>query len=105
MAEGIIIKVNFSMKTEIECSLCGRQTPPEFSEKHHLIPKSKNGKETIDVCCNCGDQVHKLFTNKELEKELNTLDTLLVHPDMQKWIKWVSKQSSFTFSMKNKKQR
>ena len=93
------------MKDEIECSICKRMTPPEYQEKHHLIPKSKKGKETIDVCCHCGDQVHKLFTNKELEKDYNTLETLLKHQDMQKWIKWVEKKPSFTFSMKTKKQK
>jgi len=60
------------MTPEIRCSLCGRITPKQYAEKHHLIPKSKEGKVTIDVCCNCGDQVHKLFTNKELEKEYHT---------------------------------
>ncbi len=95
----------FNMKTEIECSICKRTTPPEFKEKHHLVPRSKNGTETIDVCCNCGDQVHNLFTNKELEKEYNTLEALLGNPDIQKWVKWVSKQAGFSFSMKSKKQR
>ena len=93
------------MKTEIICSICQRLTPPKYSEKHHLVPRSKKGTETIDVCCNCGDQVHKIFTNKDMDREYNTLEKLLAHSDVQKWVKWVNKQSSFTFSMKSKKQR
>lgn len=93
------------MKIDVECAICQRITPPNFQEKHHLIPKSRKGTETILVCCNCGDQVHKLFTLKEMELKYNTLETLLSHPDIQKWIRWVKKRSSFTFSMKSKKQR
>lgn len=93
------------MNPDKECSICGRLTPSHFQEKHHLVPKSKKGRETIDVCCNCGDQIHKLFTIKELEKQFNTLNSLLAHSDIQKWIQWVRNQKTFTFSMKTKKSK
>ena len=93
------------MKPDLPCSICARLTPPEHQEKHHLVPKSRKGKETILVCRNCGDQVHKLFSNKQLEESYSTLQALLDNPDMQKWIGWVKRQDSFTFSMKSKKQR
>lgn len=93
------------MELNIECAICGRETPPAFAEKHHLVPKSKGGKATIDVCCHCGDQVHKLFSMKELEKEYNTLPALLENPAVQRWVAWVKDKKSFTFSMKTKKQR
>lgn len=93
------------MPEAIPCTLCGRLTPPKHQEKHHLIPKSKGGTETIDVCRNCGDQVHKLFTNKQLEETYHTLEKLREHKDMQKWIKWVRKQDSFTFTMKSPKRK
>ena len=89
----------------LTCQICGRATPPPYLEKHHLIPKSKQGTETIDVCCNCGDQVHKLFSLDELAREYHSLDKLLANPDMQKWIRWVRRKPSFTFSMKTKKPR
>ena len=93
------------MKPDLNCTLCDRLTPPEHQEKHHLVPKSRKGTETILLCRNCGDQVHKLFSNKELEQHYNTVASLLANPGIQKWINWVQRQDSFTFSMKSKKQR
>ncbi|WP_309381038.1 HNH endonuclease [Cerasicoccus frondis] len=90
---------------DLACSLCGRATPAKHAEKHHLVPRSKGGTDTIDVCRNCGDQVHKLFSNNELRDEYNTLEKLRTAPGMEKWIRWVRKQDSFTFSMKSPKGR
>lgn len=89
----------------VVCELCGRVTPGRFAEKHHLVPRSKGGEETIDVCCHCGDHVHRLFSNKELAETYNTLEALRSEERMQKWIRWVSKRDSFTFTMKRKKGR
>jgi len=89
----------------MKCSICNRETPIEYEEDHHLIPKSKRGKDTIPVCCDCGDQIHNLFTNKELAKKFNTLEKLLESEKIQKWIKWISKKDRFGFCMKNKKKR
>ena len=78
-----------------------------YQEKHHLIPRSKKGKKTptILVCKDCADQVHKLFTNKELAKEFNTLEKLLADPKIQKWIAWVKNKKKFGYCMKTKKRR
>jgi C4-type Zn-finger protein len=59
------------------CPVCRREVPLEFQEKHHLVPKSKKGKETIILCRSCGDQLHKLFTNKQLEKTYKTIEAIL----------------------------
>lgn len=89
----------------INCRLCGRETPEEYQEKHHLVPKCKKGKEKEVVCCDCGDQLHNLFDNKELEREYNTIEKLLENERVQKWIKWIRKQSRFGICMKSKKRR
>lgn len=89
------------------CPICER-TPPHAAlvEKHHLKPKSRGGKgtETLLVCKDCADQIHLLFTNKELEREYDTLEKLLAHPKIQKWRKWV-KNKKFGVCMKTKKRR
>lgn len=92
-------------KHDITCALCGRQTPPEHAEKHHLVPRSKGGEATIHVCRNCGDQVHKLFSLEELRDQYNTLEKLRAAPGIHKWVRWVRKQSGFNFSMKSPKGR
>lgn len=58
-------------------------------ERHHLKPKSCGGKGTLLVCRDCADQIHLLFTNKQLERDYNTLEKLLAHPKIQKWQKWI----------------
>ncbi len=90
------------MEEKIKCPICKR-TPPVL-EKHHLKPKCKKGKDTILVCTDCADQVHVLFSNKELAKEYNTLEKLLASEKIQTWAKWV-KNKKFGICMKTKKRR
>jgi hypothetical protein len=90
------------------CTLCQRDTPTAFVEEHHLIPKSKGGKkkDTILVCCDCGNIVHKLFTLNELRDEFYTVESLLANERMQKWIKWVRKRpDKFHINMSSKKSK
>jgi len=47
---------------------------------------------TVPICRPCHDQLHALFTEKELEREYNTLELLLQHPDVQKWLVWIKKK-------------
>jgi len=90
----------------IECPICTRDTPACYQERHHLVPRAKKGKITIRICCNCGDMLHKLFTNKELAKKFNTLEKILAQPEVQKWIAWVkNKPDDFSICMKAKKKR
>ncbi|KAF0095157.1 MAG: hypothetical protein E1N59_1203 [Puniceicoccaceae bacterium 5H] len=69
------------------------------------MPRAKGGTETITVCRNCGDQVHRLFSLEELAREYHTVERLRTHPDMQRWILWVRRQRGFEFAMKTKKKR
>lgn len=95
-----------AMSEEISCPICKRITPSEYLEKHHFIPRSKKGKETVLVCCSCGDMLHKLFTNKELAKKYNSLETILASEDVQKWVAWVSKKpNDFSICMAAKKKK
>lgn len=94
------------MSELIQCPICKRDVPDEYQEKHHLTPKRKKGKETVLVCCNCGDMLHQLFTNKELAKKYNNIEKIVANAEVQKWIEWVSKKpNSFSVCMKTKKKR
>lgn len=79
------------------CSICHRKCSDEFIEKHHLIPKQKGGKHSgvISVCVDCGNQLHNLFTNKQLQKDYNTLEKIINNSSVQKWIKWIRKKIIF----------
>lgn len=87
------------------CSICNRITPEKYQEKHHLIPKSKKGKETIIVCIDCGNQIHLLFNLKELRDKYNTLEKLKSNEKIIKWITWIKKQKTFGMCFKIKKSK
>jgi len=88
------------------CSLCARELPaPECGELHHLVPRSKKGRKTVVVCVDCGDQIHQLFTTKELERSYNSLEALRADDRVQRWIDWVRRRPSFGTCMKRKKRR
>jgi hypothetical protein len=103
----------------ITCSMCKRETPINLAEEHHLIPRSiasrnkyakmpqlEKGKETIRVCVSCGDQLHQLFTDKELGEDYNTLEKIVANKQVQNWIKWIGKKpNDFSVCMKAKKRR
>jgi len=93
---------------ELVCKLCGRDIPArKYAEKHHLQPVSRGGKhkEKVLFCVDCGDQVHQLFTNKELEQIYGTLEALRSEERVQKWIKWIRKQTRFGVCHKEKKKK
>ena len=72
------------------CPLCGRPIPPSQQDEHHLVPKSKNGKETKTLHRVCHRQIHALFTENELAKRYCSPEALLEHPQIQEFVRWVS---------------
>ena len=83
------------------CLLCKREIFPGFGSKHHLVPESRGGKETIPLHGICHSKIHHVFTEKELEKSYNTIEKLLEHEEIQRFVKWISKQP-LNFIDKNK---
>lgn len=80
----------------MECELCQREM--ESLTVHHLIPrqylkrKKIAASPIINICSACHKQIHALFDNKQLARELNSLDKLKQEPKMQKFLAWVKKQ-------------
>lgn len=72
-----------------KCQLCGLTT---YTRKHHLIPKSKGGEDTIDCCETCESYLHKNFSNNQLRDVYNNLETILNDKGFQKFLKWRRKQ-------------
>lgn len=71
------------------CPICDRPIPSSEKDAHHLIPKSKGGKNTQYLHRICHRQIHALLSETQLAKEFNTAATLKEHPSMQKFISWV----------------
>lgn len=78
------------------CQLCDRDIP-KLTE-HHLVPRQKTKRKklppsaTIQICSACHRQIHKLYDNAYLARELNTLARLKHDPQMQRFLVWVQKQ-------------
>ena len=64
--------------------------------EHHLVPKSRKGKETVRICNDCHRQLHVLFDVKTLEKTLNTIELLKQDERIQRWIGFIGKRSSIS---------
>jgi hypothetical protein len=85
-----------------QCALCGSE---QFITFHHLIPKTchtnrwfkkhfdKNDMQErgIDICRRCHSFIHKIFSEKQLGRELNTLDKLREHATIYAYLKWARK--------------
>lgn len=82
------------MDTQI-CTICTRPLGNKNISKHHLIPKSRGGKdsELIEIHNICHQKIHSVFTLKELRDEFNTVEKLVNHEEMRKFIKWVAKKA------------
>ena len=59
-------------------------------DEHHVIPKSKGGSETVYLHRICHSKIHSVFTLTELRNYYKEIDKVKEHPEIQKFIKWVS---------------
>lgn len=80
----------------MSCQLC--QRPISDLTEHHLIPRQYTKRRkldpgpTVQICRPCHKHIHTLFSNHTLARELNTLDKLQSHPQMQSFLAWIRKQ-------------
>ena len=74
------------------CELCERDV--NRLTVHHLIPRDEDGHHgpKANICPACHKQIHTLFDNKRLARELNSLDRLKDEPEMRKFLGWIKKQ-------------
>jgi hypothetical protein len=57
-----------------------------------LVPKSRKGRETVLICAACHKQIHAIFSEKELERRFNTIDSLANAEEFQSWVNWIRKR-------------
>jgi hypothetical protein len=74
------------------CPICTRELGEVRVEEHHLIPKTFGGKEKVSIHKMCHQKIHATFSERELEKHYHTVERLVEHSEMQKFIKWISKK-------------
>ncbi len=82
------------------CAICQRV---ETLTRHHLIPRTRHSNrrnkrdfdrervhQTVGICRPCHSQIHALLTEKELEREWNTVERLLEHPEIRRFAAWIA---------------
>ncbi|HEX5847677.1 MAG TPA: hypothetical protein VFY59_00655 [Rubrobacter sp.] len=47
---------------------------------------------TVPLCGACHRQIHRTLTEKELEREYNTVGALLSHPDISRFVRWIERK-------------
>ena len=85
---------------EGKCVICGRE---ETLTRHHLIPRTRHHnkrnkrefdrgtvKRTVGICRPCHSQIHALLTEKELERDYQTIEKLRGHPKLMKFADWIA---------------
>lgn len=71
------------------CFLCGRPLGRRV-ERHHAVPKSRGGRETVPVHPICHRAIHRALTNKDLEKGHSTAEALRANPEIARFVAWVA---------------
>jgi len=76
------------------CSLCERLVPQTLITLHHLKPKQRGGKahHRTPLCKPCHKQLHATYSNKELDKELDSIESLRQAEELQPFLTWIRKQ-------------
>jgi len=77
----------------MHCSCCGRAITQ--ISKHHLIPRSRHHNKKVkhnfartslqqiaSICEPCHNQIHAVFTEKELERNHYNLENIKSHPEI-----------------------
>ena len=89
----------------IICPICERFIPDSQKDAHHLIPKSKGGKTTEYLHRICHKQIHALFSESELAQQFHHAQALREHPEMKRFIAWVSSKPDAFYEKTRKSAR
>ena len=91
-----------------DCPICGRELGGK-TESHHLLPRTfrtrtnkvhfETNKVTIHSICH--QKIHATFSENELYNHFHTVERLLEHAEMQKFINWVKKKPLNFYSKNN----
>lgn len=83
------------METDPICPLCQRPIPSGVRQsRHHLVPKLKGGGAGLTVLLHqiCHNQIHATLSEAEIAREFSSVERLRVHPELAKFIDWISKR-------------
>ena len=71
------------------CPICNRPMTGDFIQEHHLIPRTFKGREVIRLHKICHQKLHSVFTEREMLKHYHTIERIISHEEIMKFINWV----------------
>jgi 5-methylcytosine-specific restriction endonuclease McrA len=72
-----------------DCALCARPLGRRI-EWHHVVPKSRGGRETLPLHAICHRAIHANVSNKDLARLYPTLEALKGREDIAAFLKWIA---------------
>jgi hypothetical protein len=76
-----------------DCPLCGRRLVAGGSvNQHHLVPRSRSGRDTVALHRICHSAIHATLSEKELEWQYHSMERLRDHPQLRRFIAWVRRK-------------
>jgi len=81
-------RVGNSAPDEI-CWLCGRPLGRRV-ERHHPVPKSRGGRETVSLHAICHRVIHANLSNAELARMGSDAGMLREHPAIARFVYWIA---------------
>ena len=86
--------------------LCLRES--ERFTIHHLVPRARGGRfgPKARLCPTCHRQLHALFSETTLAKELHSIELIRANPHMSDFLRWARRQKGPTsFRVRRAKDR
>ncbi|MGK2284997.1 HNH endonuclease [Pedomonas sp. V897] len=71
------------------CALCGRPLGARV-EWHHVVPKSRGGRDVVPVHPICHRTIHATLSEVELERLYPGMDAVRQHPAIARFLAWVA---------------
>jgi hypothetical protein len=86
------------------CWLCARPLGAT-TVWHHPVPKSRGGRDTVPMHPICQQTLIANFTNSELQRFGMDVESLLIYPNIRKFVDWVAKKDPDFTATLTKRQR
>lgn len=85
---GLVAVTPFAEEPPANCALCVRPLGRRI-EWHHVIPKSRGGRDTVALHPICHRTIHAHATNAELAR-LADIEALRDRPEVAKFLAWIA---------------
>ena len=80
-------------ETEV-CQLCERDVPRGMITLHHMKPRQKGGRaeHRTPLCKPCHKQLHATFSNADLARRYDSVESLRGAAALQPFLGWIRRQ-------------